>query len=147
MGKIRINKGHTMPLILRVGTQVVLCFVFYFIAISLPEIIAIPILIIVSLLGPIAWFSLRVLTIDTDDKTVHEGIWIMNFKIGKDLTFESVESIYSEIVEDPGSYKPEPLYKAYLKLDDGSIYTLLSNKSKKEVNEGISKIKRKLEID
>lgn len=146
MGKIRISKGHAVPLILRIGTLLLLCFIFYVVASNLPELVATLIVMSLSLVGSAIWFSFRILTIDSKKKTIHEGVWVMNRKMGKDITFNSIESIYSEKIKKVDAYNPLPLYSAFLKLEDGSVYTLLTNKSKKEVSGGISRIKKKLDL-
>lgn len=155
MGKVMINQGTTFSLPFRVAGAGILMVIVVKIMQYLPETIAIPIAILLCFLVPILWFSSTILTISTETNKIHLGNWVMGFKTGKPKPFNSIEKFYVNKVNvsqtmntRANSYTSNQVeYQAFLKLDDGEKYFLVSHRSEKKLEEKVAEIKKKLGIN
>ena len=155
MHKITINQGRSIPWTFRLVGMCAVFFAIVKINENLPEIYAVPLVILVSLLVPVLWFSYHIFMIDMDEKVIQEGLWIMGYRTGKPQPFNSIESFYINKVRVSQTMYSQTNrshtlgkveYKAFLKLDDGEKYFLTSHKNEKMLEEKLIKIKKKLGV-
>lgn len=151
-----VNQGRSIPLTFRfVGMLFVFGLIAYLIN-TLPETIAIIAAILLSLLIPLLWFSFQILTIDTGTNEIHYGTWLMGYKTGKVRSFGSIEKFYiNQVSTSQNMYSQTNRghtvrgieYHAFIKLDDGEKYFLTSDKDEKKLEEKVTKIREKLDLD
>ena len=150
----KINQGKYVPLPLRFAITLGLFFVEMKVLTLLPELIGIVVAILISFLLPALWFSYDILVINTNEKTIFSGVWLMGLKIGNTKKFNLIEKIFVNKVKTRQtmyayhSYNKHTArgieYHAYLKLDnDGKIF-LMGRKNKEDLHEKLKKIKDKL---
>jgi hypothetical protein len=153
MGKVMINQGRSVPLTFRfVGLLAIVALIILALE-NLPEMYAIILAILLSLLVPLLWFSFQILTVDTDNKEVHDGIWLMGYKTGRPKKFNAIDTIFINKVKTSQSMYSQANrqhtsrgieYHAYLKFDNEEKYFLLSNKNEKKLEDKLIKIRQKL---
>ncbi|MEM7298310.1 MAG: hypothetical protein AAF391_08600, partial [Bacteroidota bacterium] len=109
----------------------------------------------ISILLPIIWFTNKIIIIDIERHLIFDGIWIMGFKLGDTISFESIESFFINKVKtkqtvyslsNKQNIVANHEYRAYVKTDSGNKFFLLSHPLEERVNEKLTKIKRKLEL-
>lgn len=112
--------------------------------------------ILLSTLIPAIWFATNILIIDNDQHTIFDGRWIMGFKKGKTTSYREIDKFFVNKVKTKRtiyslSNKQNMVtnheYRAFLKLDDGSKFYLLSHPVEESVNEKVTKIRQKLQTD
>ncbi|WP_258103937.1 hypothetical protein [Marinoscillum sp. MHG1-6] len=156
MNRVRINQGRILSGMYILG---ILLLTLFLIALSfnyLPELLAIPVVIMLGLTFPMVWSSFYIIEIDTQSKTISEYIWIMTFKINVEVTrFDSLEKIfvnqvglsqnyhqYSGAVHEVRSRE----FQAYIKIDTGEKFYLVSGKNKGALNKSLNSIAQKLKV-
>lgn len=94
--------------------------------------------------------------INEEKKTIFDGVWTMGRKLGKPVEYTAIEKIFIHKVKTKQtmyslSNKQNILanheYRAYLKLDNGDKYYLLSHPLEERVEEKVTKIRKKLAIN
>lgn len=154
MKLIRINKGRFVPFHFRLASTGILLVAYVQVLLKLPEPIAIPLVIVGSFLLPAIWFSFVVLTIDNENKWVHDGVWVMGYKIGKSKGFNRIEKIFINKVSVSQTMNTRvnshtttrDEFQAYLKTDSSKKYKLFSERSLKEAEKKVKEIEEKLGI-
>lgn len=105
---------------------------------------------------PALWFATNVIIINEEKKTIFDGVWTMGRKLGKPVEYAAIEKIFIHKVKTKQtmyslSNKQNILanheYRAYLKLDNGDKYYLLSHPLEERVEEKVTKIRKKLAIN
>lgn len=155
MGKILINQGRSVPLTFRFVGMLVLMVGMFQIIQNVPETLAILLAIGLSLLIPMLWFSFNILSVNSDTKEVHLGIWVMGYKTGRPKKFGSIEKIYVNKVKtsqamysqaNQGYLSKGLEYKAFIKFQDGEKYFLTSHPNEKTLHKKVVEIGKKLDL-
>ncbi|WP_370089208.1 hypothetical protein [Ekhidna sp.] len=150
---IRINKGKAVPLPIRFVSVLVMVIITIALMDALPEPWSIFIAILIASFLPALWFATNVIIINEEDKTIFDGVWTMGRKLGKPVRYQSIEKIFINKVKTKqtmyslsnrqnvvANYE----HRAYLKLDNGDKYFLLSHPLEERVEEKVAKIREKL---
>lgn len=123
---------------------------------ALPEPWSIFIAIAIASFLPILWFSFNVIIVDEDRKTLFDGVWTMGHKLGKVISYGSIEKIFINRVKtkqtmyslsNKQNIVANHEYKAFLKLDNGEKYYLFSHPLEETAEEKVTKIREKLGLD
>lgn len=150
---VRINQGRILPWQFRLAGTVLVFMLIIGAFLELQEIPAITTAILVSFLLPLIWSTYYVLEIDPQKKTVSVITWIVGLKKGEVYPFESIEKIFINKVligQDISSYSghvhhaQSVEYTAFIKLDTGKKFELLSMKKPEKLKEKLKPIAAKL---
>lgn len=153
---VRINKGKSLPLIVRIIALVIVGFSITKTFQLVQEPLSIFIAIGISILLPALWFATNLIVIDHKRKTLFDGIWTMGFKIGKNIPYQGDPSISLEKIKiakkvyslpDNKNIITDHEYRAMIELKDGKKYYLFSHPLEERANEKLIKIRNKLGID
>ncbi len=153
---VRINKGKVVNLPIRLVSVLVIFFIIFKLMETLSEPLSIFIAIVFASILPAIWFASYVIIIDEETKTVFDGIWTMGKRFGKPRKYDAIEKIFINRVKTKqtmyslsnrqnivANYE----FKAYLKLDDGEKFFLISHPIEERVEEKVTKIRQKLGMD
>ncbi|MEO9870223.1 hypothetical protein [Ekhidna sp.] len=152
---IRINKGKAVNLPIRFVSIILMVIVTIKLMYELPEPWSILVAIIVSSFVPAIWFASNVIIINEENKTLYDGVFAMGRKFGKPTKYDSIEKIFINKVKtkqtmyslsNQQNIVSNHEYRAYLKLDNGDKYFLLSHPLEERVEEKVTKISKKLGI-
>jgi len=152
---IRIHKGKVFPLPFRLVAVAVVMVSVIKIMDTLPEPWSIFLSILVAALLPATWFATHVIIINEENKTIFDGAWIMGFKIGKLHSYHQIEKIFINSVKtsqtmyslsNQKNVVTDREYRAYLKVDDGTKFFLVSHPLEDRLKEKVTKIREKLGI-
>ena len=153
---IRISKGKTVPLSIRLIVIAIAVFLIVKIVILLPEVLAIILIILLSSLIPTFWFATNIIVINDEEKTIYDGIWAMGKRLGKSERYDALEGIMIEKIKtretvytlsNKQNIVANHEFRAYLKTTNGGNYFLLSHPLKERLEVKVTKIKKKLEIN
>ncbi|MEO1254004.1 MAG: hypothetical protein AAFY41_03825 [Bacteroidota bacterium] len=153
---IRINKGRTISLPIRLLGVFGILMLITTAMINLSEAWAILVSIILASFFPALWFSFNVIIIDAENQEVFEGVWTMGKRFGKPVPFNKIEKIFINKVKtrqtiyslsSKQNIVANHEFRAYLKLDNEEEYFLISHPIKERAQDKVSEIKRKLCID
>lgn len=148
-----INQGRTVPLTFRLVLMGLIIAGIVWIMGNLPEIIAILLAIIFSLMIPMLWFSYQIIIIDPETKEIHYGTWIMGYKSGKPKKYTSLEKIFINRVKTSQNMYSQTNhghtvrgieFHAYLKYDGEEKIFLASDDDEKRLEDKMIKIREKL---
>ena len=152
---VRINKGKAVNLPLRLIGVIVATVGTIQLMHILPEPWSVLVTIVVASFVPAIWFSDKVIIIDMDKKEVFDGVWTMGKRLGKATIFNEVEKIFIDKVKTKQtlynlSNKQNIVvnheYRAYLELDNGENFFLISHPLEDKLEEKVTKIEKKLGI-
>ncbi|WP_420577288.1 hypothetical protein [Ekhidna sp.] len=153
---VRINKGKVVNLPIRLVSVVVMVVITISLMDALPEPWSILIAIAIASILPGIWFASYVIIINEENKTLFDGIWTMGHKFGKPIQYESIEKIFINRVKtkqtmyslsNKQNVVTDHEYRAYLKLDNGEKFYLLSHPLEETVEEKVTKIREKLGLN
>lgn len=155
MNKVRINQGRILMWQFRLaGTLIVFTVIAGSLA-NLPEIPAIAISVLVSLLVPMLWSSYYLLEIDPGKKTYSEISWIAGYKTGKTHSYRAIEKIFinnTRVSQRITTYSGQAHtvrsreYRAYLKFSDDKKLFLLSDDNPEKLKEKLAPVVQKLKV-
>jgi len=100
--------------------------------------------IVLSMLVPAAWFATDILIIDLEEKKIFNGTWIMGFKLGRVTSITSVRKIFINRVKTKRTIyslannkhiSTNYEYCAFLKLDSGEKFFMVSHPVKERIIE------------
>ncbi len=123
---------------------------------ALPEPWSIFIAIAIASFLPGIWFASYIIIVNEEKKTIFDGIWTMGHKFGKPIKYESIEKIFINRVKtkqtmyslsNRQNVVTDHEYRAYLKLDNGEKFYLLSHPLEETVEEKVIKIREKLGLN
>ena len=156
MKKVRINQGRIVPWQFRLAGSVFVIMLIFGAFIKLEEIYAIICALLLSPLVPLLWSSFYLLEIDPVAKTVTEISWMMGIQKKEVTRFEGIEKIfinpvrvsqrvtsYSGHVNDFKSQE----YMAYLKLDSGQKFELVSDRNADHLRKRLEEVRKKLDCE
>ena len=152
---IRINKGRAVNLPIRLVGIIVVAVVTIKLMDSLPEPWSILIAILIASFLPALWFSFNVIIIDMDKKEIFDGVWTMGKRLGKPIPFNEIEKIFINKVKtkqtmyslsNKQNIVTNHEFRAYLKLDNGEKFFLISHPVEDTLEEKVTKIRKKLGI-
>ncbi len=112
--------------------------------------------IVISTLLPAVWFATKVIIINEENRTIFDGVWTMGKRLGKPIKYGAIEGIFIKKVKTKQTVYTLPNkqnivtnheFRAYLKLNNGDEYFLISHPLQDRVEEKVTKIKQKLEIN
>ena len=155
MKVLKINKGKAIPLPFRFFSVIVLAFIIIKSMQSLEEPWSIIVSIILSMILPAIWFATNIIAIDMSAKSIFDGTWIMGFRVGKPIPFDSIEKIYINKVKtsqttyslaNNKSVVTNHEYRAYLKTNSGEKFYLFSHPLEEKAREKVLKAQQKLGI-
>ncbi|MEQ6167684.1 hypothetical protein AAOE16_10860 [Ekhidna sp. MALMAid0563] len=152
---VRINKGKVVNLPIRLVSAIIMVVITISLMDALPEPWSIFIAIALASFLPGIWFASYVIIINEEKKTIFDGIWTMGHKFGKPIKYESIEKIFINRVKtkqtmyslsNRQNVVTDHEYRAYLKLDNGEKFYLLSHPLEETVEEKVTKIREKLGV-
>ncbi len=120
---------------------------------ALPEPWSIFITIIIASFLPAIWFASYLIVIDDENKTLFDGVWTMGRRFGKTIKYQSIDKIFINKVKtkqtmyslsNNQNIVSNHEFQAYIKLDNGVKYYLLSHPLEKRIHENVTKISQKL---
>lgn len=150
---VRINKGKVVNLPIRLVSAVTMVIITISLMDALPEPWSIFIAIAIASFLPGIWFASYVIIIDAEKKTIFDGIWTMGHKFGKPVSYQSIEKIYVNRVKtkqtmyslsNRQNVLTDHEYRAYIKIDTGEKFYLLSHPIEEKMEEKVTKIREKL---
>ncbi|MEO9485796.1 MAG: hypothetical protein ABJG47_20230 [Ekhidna sp.] len=153
---IRISKGKAVNLPIRFLGALLMVVITVKLVDWLPEPWSIVSAIAIATFLPALWFATNVIIIDAEKKTIYDGIWTMGRKLSKPVKYEAIEKIFINKVKTKQtmyslSNKQNIIanheYRAYLKLVSGEKFFLLSHPLEERIEEKVTKIKKKLDIN
>ncbi len=156
MKTIRINKGRALNLPIRFIGVVGVIVIMIKLMETLSEPWSLIIVIAIASFLPALWFSYQVIIIDMEKKELFDGIWTMGKRLGSSTSFNGIEKIFINRIKTKQtmyslSNKQNVLasyeYRAYIKLDSGEKFFLISHPIKEEIEEKVSKIRKKIGIE
>lgn len=155
MKKIRISKGKAVSLPIRFLGVIITVVLTVKLMDWLPEPWSILVAMAISTALPALWFATNVIIINDSSKTIFDGIWTMGRKLGKPKKYNSIEKIYINKVKikqtmyslsNKQNIIANHEYRAYIELDSGDEYFLLSHPLEETIEKKVTKIKQKLEV-
>ncbi|WP_436515238.1 hypothetical protein [Ekhidna sp. To15] len=153
---IRINKGKAVSLPIRFTAVVLVVVLTIKLMDWLPEPWSILTAMLICTILPALWFATKVIIINADKKTIFDGVWTMGRKLGKPVKYQAIEKIFINKVKtkqtmyslsNQQNIIANHEYRAYLKLDNGDKYYLISHPLEERVEEKVTKIRKKLAIN
>ena len=153
---VRISKGKAVSLPLRLGAVAITIFSIIKVVDLLSESLSIFVILILCCFVPAIWFATNVIIINEENKTIFDGIWTMGKKLGKPVKYNKLEEVFIEKIRTKKTVYSLPNkqniisdheYRAYLKLSNGKKYFLLSHPLKNRIEEKVTKINKKLELN
>ena len=153
---IRINKGKVFNIPIRLVSVAVVGVVTIKLMDSLPEPLSIFISMGIATILPAIWFASNLLIIDHEKKEIFDGIWTIGLKFGKPTPYSGIEKIFINRVKtsqtmyslsNQKNIVTDHEYRAYLKLDSGTKYYLISHPLEERVEEKVAEIKKKLGLN
>lgn len=153
---IRINKGKAVYLPIRLLSVIILIGITLMLVKWLSEPWSVLAAIVISSLLPAIWFATKVIIINEENKTIFDGVWSMGKKLGKPMKYMAIEEIFIKKVKtkqtvytlpDKQNMVSNHEFRAHLKLDNGNEHFLFSHPIEGRVEEKVTKIKQKLEIN
>lgn len=153
MKVIRIYKGKVVNLPIRLVSVLVVVFVTIKLMDTLSEPLSIFIAIAFASILPGIWFASHVIIVNEENKTLFDGIWTMGRRFGKPISYNSIEKIFINRVKtkqtmyslsNQQNIVTSHEFRAYLKLDNGDKFYLISHPLEEKVEEKVTKIKKKL---
>jgi hypothetical protein len=156
MKKIRIGKGRVLPIAFSLVGTIALFGIFIFMFEQLPKVGFIIGAIVISPLLPLMWTSRYIIEIDPDEKYIWEYIWLMGKKIGRPISYASIEKIYINKVKMSqrmtswgGQVRTNKTneFVGFIKFESGKTVELIREQEKEFVFEELAKIAKKLETE
>lgn len=150
---VRIHQGKTLPLQFRLVIAIILGTLIVLIMIQIRQPYSIVFTIALSTLTPAIWFSANMLEIDLTKNEVFKGIWVMGFRFGDKTSFSSIEKIFikktktKQTIYSLANNKnvvTDHEYRAYIKLDSGHKYFMISHPVKTRIIKKCQQAIRKL---
>ena len=153
---VRINKGKVVNLPIRLVSAIIMVVITISLMDALPEPWSIFIAIALASFLPGIWFASYVIIINEEKKTIFDGTWTMGHKFGKPIKYESIEKIFINRVKtkqtmyslsNRQNVVTNHEYRAYLKLESGEKFYLLSHPIEEKIEEKVTKIREKLGLN
>lgn len=153
---IRINKGKAVSLPIRFVAVVATVVLTIKLMDWLPEPWSILVAMAICTILPALWFATKVIIINEEDKTLFDGVWTMGRKLGKPVRYQGIEKIFINKVKikqtmyslsNKQNIIANHEYRAYLKLENGDKYYLLSHPLEERVDKKVTKIRKKLALN
>ena len=153
---VRINKGRTVNLPIRLVGVVIVVIITVKLMDALPEPWSIFIAIAIASFLPLLWFSFNVIIINEEKKNLFDGVWTMGHKLGQVIQYGSIEKIFINKVKtkqtmyslsNRQNIVTNHEYRAYIKLDSGDKYHLFSHPLEETAEEKVTKIREKLGLE
>ncbi|WP_462252276.1 hypothetical protein [Ekhidna sp.] len=153
---IRINKGKAVRLPLRLLCVILMILMTVKLANWLSEPWSIISVILIASFLPAIWFATKIIIINEENKTIYDGIWTMGRKLKKSSNYTSLSEIIIRKVKtkrtvytlsNKENIVADHEFRAILKLENDEEYFLFSHPLKDRVDEKVTKIKKKLEIN
>lgn len=152
---VRINKGKYLHWSIRfLGAIIIVLSVIKTLRV-VPEPWSVIVSAFISILLPIIWFTNKIIVIDLEKNVLFDGIWVMGFKIGETRSFQHLEKFFFNKVKtkqtvyslsNKQNIVANHEYQAYVKIDSGEKFYLLSHPLEERIIEKLTKIKQKLEV-
>ena len=104
---------------------------------------------------PALWFATDVIIINEENKTIFDGVWTMGRKLGKPIKYQAIEKIFINKVKtrqtmyslsNQQNVITNHEYWAFIKMDNGEKFFLLSHPLEKRAEEKVTEIKKKLKL-
>ena len=152
---IRISRGNSLPIILKVVFSLILFLVYIALTGYLPKPLVIALMILLAPILPLIWTLQDMIEINMNKKFIHEYIWVLGIKWGRPKLFEHIE--YILINETKMSQKMSSWggrvyhnkyvnYVAYLKLSTGENHLIAKSKNHTSLINKIKKLSIRLNI-
>jgi hypothetical protein len=154
MRKVRINQGRIVPFQFRIVVTALIFFGMAGALLNLSQMPAIGICILLGTFMPVVWSMYYILEIDPESKTISEITWIAGFQKPKRTPFESIEKIFinetrqqQQMTSWAGQVRTSRFKElvAYLKLEDGRKFYLLSAADAVDMRSKIEPLSKKLD--
>lgn len=153
---IRINKGKAVNLPIKLISVLIVAVATIKLMDSLAEPWSILIAIVLGSFVPAIWFATEVIIIDMENKEIFEGVWTMGKRLGKPVSFQKIEKIFiNRVKTKQNTYSLSNQqhistnyeFRAYLKIDDGQKFFLISHPIEDRVKEKVTDIQKKLGLN
>ncbi|WP_425390347.1 hypothetical protein [Ekhidna sp.] len=150
---VRINKGKVVRLPIRLFSVLAIVFITIKLMDALPEPWSIFIAIGIASILPAIWFASYIIIINEEKKTIFDGIWTMGRKFGAIKKYDTIEKIFINKVKtkqtmyslsNRQNIVSNHEFQAFIKLDDGEKYFLISHPLEERIEEKVTIIREKL---
>ena len=152
---IRISRGNSLPLTLRMVFSLILFLIYIALTGYLPKALVIALMILLAPTLPLIWTLQDIIEINMNKKSIHEYIWVLGSKWGTPKLFEHLEYIFinetkmSQKMSSWGGHAHHHKYLdyiAYLKLSSGKNQLIARSKNHTSLINKIRKLSIRLNI-